>query len=452
MRKNPKIVILGAGPCGLGAAWRLEELGYKDFKVFEKNFSPGGLSSSFLDERGFTWDIGGHILFSHYRYFDRVIQSVFKKDLLEHQREAWIFIKERWVPYPFQYNIRYLSEKDIKACLKGLEELKKKTKRPKNFKEWILKNFGKGIAKLFMLPYNSKQWAFPLDKMSYDWIGERVAIPDIKRIKENIKFKRDDKNWGPNRKFKFPLRGGIGEIWKRIYGKLNQKNFFFGEEAIKIYTRKKCIIFKRGRKENYDVLITSISLDVFVLNSDLSQKSLVKNLYHSGIYVFGIGLKSKVPEYLQEKSWIYFPEKKFVFHRVTLFSNYSPYNAPAGCWSLLVEISESRYKKIAKKNLEREIIQGLKKAKFIKKEEEIVDLWSHYEPYAYPIPSLNRNKGLKILNMLEKFDIYSRGRFGAWKYEVGNQDHSFMQGVEVVDKILFNKKELTVWHPEIVNK
>lgn len=58
-----KIVILGAGPTGLGAAYRLHEIGYKNWNIYEKNHYVGGLSASFRDKQGFTWDIGGHILF-----------------------------------------------------------------------------------------------------------------------------------------------------------------------------------------------------------------------------------------------------------------------------------------------------------------------------------------------------------------------------------------------------
>ena len=64
---EPKIVIIGAGPTGLGAGYRLKELGYKNFHLYDRLPYVGGLASSFTDSAGFTWDIGGHVMFSHYK-------------------------------------------------------------------------------------------------------------------------------------------------------------------------------------------------------------------------------------------------------------------------------------------------------------------------------------------------------------------------------------------------
>ena len=63
-------------------------------------------------------------------------------------------------------------------------------------------------------------------------------------------------------------------------------------------------------------------------------------------------------------------------------------------------------------------------------------------PYSYPVPTLTRDAALKkIQPALEKMDIYSRGRFGAWRYEIGNMDHSLMMGVEIIDSLLDGKPE-----------
>ena len=114
-----KIIILGAGPTGLGAAWRLRELGYKNWAIYEKNGYVGGLAASFVDNKGFTWDVGGHVLFSHYEYFDNLVFKLLNNEYLEHLRESWIRIFNTWVPYPFQNNIRYLPKEAIYECISG---------------------------------------------------------------------------------------------------------------------------------------------------------------------------------------------------------------------------------------------------------------------------------------------------------------------------------------------
>ena len=75
----------------------------------------------------------------------------------------------------------------------------------------------------------------------------------------------------------------------------------------------------------------------------------------------------------------------------------------------------------------------------------IVDKTLIEVPYAYPTPTLERDEALASLQpFLMSQDIYSRGRFGAWLYEIGNMDHSVMQGVEFVNAVLAGEPE-QVW-------
>ena len=70
------IVILGAGPTGLGAAYRLRERGEDGFEIFERSGQVGGLATSFVDPKGWTWDVSGHIIFSGYKYFNDFLGKV----------------------------------------------------------------------------------------------------------------------------------------------------------------------------------------------------------------------------------------------------------------------------------------------------------------------------------------------------------------------------------------
>ena len=75
-RDAGRILIVGAGPTGIGAAYRLKKLGYTNFRVIEASSIAGGLAASYTDDKGFTWDVGGHVQFSHYDYFDEAMDVV----------------------------------------------------------------------------------------------------------------------------------------------------------------------------------------------------------------------------------------------------------------------------------------------------------------------------------------------------------------------------------------
>ncbi len=204
-----KIVIIGAGPTGLGAGYRLQELGYSNFEIYDGLDHAGGLASSYTDSAGFTWDVGGHVMFSHYKYYDRVFDDLMGADFQLNLRESWVRMCNTWVPYPFQNNIRYLPREVVCECILGLIEAQTRRdhRTATNFDEFIDAVFGDGIARHFMKPYNFKVWAHPMSMMNKEWIGERVAMIDIRRALENVLLEKDDFGWGPNNQFKFPLSG-----------------------------------------------------------------------------------------------------------------------------------------------------------------------------------------------------------------------------------------------------
>ncbi|MDB5036911.1 MAG: amine oxidase, flavin-containing [Bacteriovoracaceae bacterium] len=448
---SKKVIILGAGPCGLGAAWRLKELGLDDFLILEGSDHPGGLASSFVDDKGFTWDIGGHVQFSHYEDFDRVMELALPGGWLHHQRESWVWIYDRFIPYPLQNNIWRLPE-DVRArCLEGLENISKNSDRPANFSQWLMQSFGEGLNEVFMKPYNFKVWAYPPEEMSFQWIGERVATVDIKKIKESIRLQKDELSWGPNATFRFPKKGGTGAIWKAVAGLIGEEKISYQKKVQSVDREKKILTLTTGEKYSYDVLLTTIPLDRFF---QIAQLKLEAPLLSSHSHIVGIGIKGKVPEHLKSKCWIYFPESETPFYRVTVFSNYSPANVPDSdkFWSLMCETSSSPKKTINEQNVLEETIQGLLKSKLISKTDEIVSKWSMVAKPGYPTPSLDRDLVVSdALSQLKKSDIYSRGRFGAWKYEVSNQDHTFMQGFEWAEWYVKGREELTVFSPALAN-
>lgn len=424
-----------------------------DFLVVEASSNPGGLASSFIDDSGFTWDIGGHVQFSHYDDFDRVMDLALPNQWLQHQRESWVWIMDRFVPYPFQNNLWRLPEEIQKKCISKLEDLHclEPKNLPTNFKEWILQSFGEGIAEVFMLPYNFKVWAHPLEKMSYQWIGERVATVDLEKVKQNIKNKKDELSWGPNSTFRFPLKGGTGAIWNSVAAFIKQDKLRLKAKVIKIDKVNSIATLSSGEEIQYKYLLSTIPLTNL---ASLAEIELSGALLSSDSHIIGIGLEGVIPDFLKTKCWMYFPEKDVPFYRVTVFSNYSPNNVPDSRkhWSLMAEISSSPFKIENEKQILEDTISGLRKIKFISSSDNIISHWQYRASPGYPTPSIDRDKIVHhAFDQLKEFNIFSRGRFGAWKYEVSNQDHTFMQGFEWADWYMKKTPEFTVFNPNEVN-
>lgn len=435
-----KLIIIGAGPTGLGAAYRLQELGYGKWEICEKNSYIGGLAASFKDNKGFTWDTGGHVLFSHYDYVDNLIAKLLGDEYLSHRRESWVWVQNRWVPYPFQNNIRHLPKEKVIECLLELIKVHCQSNETHNFQDWIYATFGEGIARYFMLPYNHKVWAHPLDAMDAKWIAERVSVIDLAKVLGNVIYERDEREWGPNSWFKFPLHGGTGGLFNKFLPYIDD-HLHLGEEMVHVDIDKKLVRLSSGREVTYDVLINTTPLDQFIFKISPPNDMLIsaaKSLFHNSVFSVGIGIRSPSPS---DKCWIYFPEDNCCFYRVTYYSNYSPNNVPDSkkYYSLMCETSYSEYKPEDKHGIIEKTIQGLLNTGLLSDADRNLIETTHVvqADYAYPIPTLDRDKALDITQpYLEEKGIYSRGRFGAWKYETGNMDHCIMQGVEVVDRIL----------------
>ncbi|EZF30417.1 hypothetical protein H109_00693 [Trichophyton interdigitale MR816] len=482
---NVDILVIGAGPTGLGAAKRLNQINGPSWMVVDSNEVPGGLASTDVTPEGFLYDVGGHVIFSHYKYFDDCIDEALPKpdDWYTHQRISYVRCKEAWVPYPFQNNISMLPKEEQVKCIDGMidaaMEARVANTKPKDFDEWIVRMMGVGIADLFMRPYNFKVWAVPTTKMQCAWLGERVAAPNLKAVTTNVILQKTAGNWGPNATFRFPARGGTGGIWIAVADTLPKEKKRFGKDAAvtKVDAANKSVTLADGSVIKYQKLVSTMAVDALAESmGDKELVSLSKGLFYSSTHVIGVGVRGERPERIGDKCWLYFPEDNCPFYRATIFSNYSPNNCPEAStslptqqladgskptdssskpgpyWSIMLEVSESSMKPVDNEKLLAECIQGLVNTSMLKPTDEIVSTYHRRFDHGYPTPTLEREGVLtQLLPKLLEQGIYSRGRFGSWRYEVGNQDHSFMLGVEAVDNIINGAVEMTLNYPDFVN-
>ena len=170
-----------------------------------------------------------------------------------------------------------------------------------------------------------------------------------------------------------------------------------------------------------------------------------QDLHHTEGMFVGIGVADSCTS---TKCWMYFPESDSPFYRVTYLSNYSPKVTPPGeYFSLLAEVSASPFKKENADDVVERTIRGMMSSKLLTAEQaetKIVSRQLLRVPYSYPVPTIGRDRALAAIHpWLTKQGIYSRGRFGAWRYEIGNTDHCVMQGVEIAEYLTRGTPERT---------
>lgn len=449
MAASPRIVIIGAGPTGLGAGYRLQELGHDDWVILEASNRVGGLAGCFTDDAGFTYDIGGHVLFSHYPYYDQLVERLMGDAYTELQREAWVWMEERFIPYPFQNNIRALEPETVFECVTGLIATQRREHSPSNFREWIDAVFGAGIARHFMVPYNFKVWATPPELMNYHWIGERVSVVDVEAVLRNVILGEDQVSWGPNNTFKYPLRGGTGYLYEQLRTYVDD-HLEMNREVVEVDTRRRVVRTSDGEEWGYDFLLSTMPLNKLIERMPQAPREVeaaASELMWSGSHIVGVGLDRPAES---TKNWIYFPETDLPFYRVTYLSNYSPYITPRPDQTLLLtETSRSPFKPEPEDTIVERVIEGLCRTPLMESSDldRLVTTWLCSPDMSYPVPSVRRDAALGTIQpWLREQGIWSRGRFGAWLYEIGNMDHSTMQGVEFVNRVLLDEPE-TVWIP-----
>jgi len=228
--------------------------------------------------------------------------------------------------------------------------------------------------------------------MQCNWLGERVAAPDLKQVLSNLIQKKEAGNWGPNATFRFPTNGGTHGIWKAVAATLPSDKIHLETVVERIDSIAKIAFSSDGKEYHYDKLISTMCLDQLMeimadVPKNLSFNS--KNLTYSTTHVIGIGLRGQ-PEEIKKMCWMYFPEDNAPFYRATVFSNYSPNLVPKSAaqlstlrlangkkgqeqnksggpyWSLMLEVCESKHKPVNVASIMEDSIQGCIKTGLIK--------------------------------------------------------------------------------------
>jgi len=151
MRRD-RTVILGAGLCGLSAAYHLEEKAETDHLVLEQAHEAGGLARTETYD-GFSFDHSIHILYSRDPYaIDLICGKLLQGDLVRQMRRSFCYTAGVYTEYPYQMNNYGLPPAIIADNIMGLIEARQASSRngpPRQFEAWIYETYGCG--KIFRL-------------------------------------------------------------------------------------------------------------------------------------------------------------------------------------------------------------------------------------------------------------------------------------------------------------
>ena len=448
-----KIVIIGGGLTGLSAAYHLEQRGFFDYEIYEKDETVGGLCRS-VHQDGFTFDYTGHLLHVSDDHFRKTIENVVGFTQLNTvYRKSFIYSNDLYTKYPYQINLHGLPINVITECIEGYVLRQKTRKKNISFYDWVLQNFGTGFAKHFFFPFQSKIFDYNIQKISAAWTGRFVPATSLEQMIDGALHDKPvkEKKIGYNAQFFYPKRGGINYWVAKLAQQLHNKPRT-GQAVTQIDMNQRVLRFSDGSTTSYEVLINTMPLDVLLRNlkptSSFNFQSAARKLLCNSVVNFNLGFNR--PD-ISDKHWIYFPESKYPFYRLGFPHNFSEHMAPAGCSSLYGELS---YLNKTQHQVNHKLQVALKETKKLLNvdESEIVTEKIINIPHAYVIHDFWREKNLpKLLSRLKEGNIHSIGRYGEWKYS--SMQEALLDGKKIAETLtIMPAKQAPIYPKQVPTK
>ncbi len=480
-----KIVIIGAGPAGLTAAYELLKRD-KSYQVIllEEEKEVGGISKT-VSHNGNHMDIGGHRFFTKEERVEAIwkevmpfqeMENAFQKDkrdkvFLIRNRVSRIFYENKFYDYPVSINMKTILNLGIvRTFTCGFSYLKASLfkKKEKNLEDFYENRFGKKLYSIFFQGYTEKVWGRSPKKISKEWGEQRVkGISILACIKDNIirLFHLKNKNQETSliTRFYYP-KHGPGEFYNELAKKVEELGGV-------IYKNTKVVKFHKKKQKIYSVIYLEdglekeLAADIFI--SSMPIKDLIEGFHEVpkkvrevaihlpyrafvtvGVLVSSLSLKKgkdgKVPD-----CWLYIQDDSVKLGRVQIFNNWSPYMVKDTEHTFFLGLEyfcdeEDEYFKMSDEEWRDLAKEELKKTGI--SDSPILDYHVLRVKKAYPAyfdSYTNFDIVKKYLNSIT--NLYCIGRNGQHRYN--NMDHSMMTAIKCVDVILDpSLKKEDIWN------
>jgi protoporphyrinogen oxidase len=333
------VLIIGAGPAGLTAAYELAKKGKRSILI-EKDSVVGGISRT-VKYKGYHFDIGGHRFFTKVERVNEMWREVLADDFIKRPRLSHVYYKRKFFNYPIK-PLDVVQKLGVwESFLCGLSYAKAKViKRPKeeSFEDYIVNNFGWRLYNTFFKSYTEKVWGIPCTEIKASWAAQRIKGLSLTSLVTTALFgNTGNKVKSLIEEFWYP-KYGPGQMWEKTLESVEKS----GHATIKFHAVVTRITHENGVVKSVTVktkdgdeeilvsaLISSIPIyELFTLVSPSmpeSALSAAKSLNYRDYIAVALMLKQKE---MFPDNWIYIHEPDVLVGRIQNYNNWSPFLTP----------------------------------------------------------------------------------------------------------------------------
>ena len=424
-----KIGVLGGGLVGLVVASRATS---HECEVLELEAKVGGHCQSLVAD-GYTFDLGGpHILFSSNKEILALLHRQLGDNVAQRRRNNKIWYDGRYVKYPFENGLFDLAPEDRFECL--YYYLENDYPEPTNFKEWIYRVFGKGIAEKYLIPYNEKIWNVPAEEMAFDWVEGRVPRPPIADVIKSA-VGVETEGYTHQLHFGYPKRSGIESIPQSFARDCAHLTLEYRVQKIWRDGGKWRVSDGRTTK-SYDQLVSTIPIQDLI--DALPQvpgevRRCVHALRYNSLVTVMIGVATAAP---LPYTALYVPDKRFPFHRLSFPLNFTDEGAPPGHMAITAEITTNPGDGIhdaSDDDISRQVVDGIAEMGLMRPG-DLRFCRVHRTKHAYVVRSFDYRQNLAAgLDYLNGLGIVSVGRNAEFEYI--NMDEAVRRGLAAAERL-----------------
>lgn len=452
MDENNGTVILGGGLTGLSAGYTLSSAGF-GVKVFERGPDVGGLSRT-IECEGFRFDLGGHRFFTKDERINDFVRELMGEELISVPRTSKIFMRNKYFDYPLKpLNAMFGLGLPVMTRIfadYGREKAKGLMKRTEavSLEDWVVKQFGRTMFDIYFKGYSEKVWGIQCDRISAEWVAQRIRGLSLTKAVRNAFFKFSGKDV-PSLvdRFMYP-KLGIGRISDRMKEAIDSGNRVYTGSSVECINHSgykvESVVIRRGDQSETvpaKYFISSIPLTALVRRLEPAPPEAVLeaalNLRFRDLVVVAIMLDKKRAT---DQTWIYIPEKEIPFGRIHEPTNWSEDMAPAGKTLLVTEFFSFRGDEIwnaGDESLIDRTVENLERLGFAKGS-DVIGSKVVRVPNAYPLFDVGYGRHCDEIQVyLRGFsNLYTAGRCGMFRYY--NMDHAIESGIKTAEAVMRN--------------